>query len=192
MVEYSAASCTPTVEGVAVIKRGAPGDVPVVVEENVMPPPIESPVRPAPPITSEEANSEAGSEGEIRPPAKPNSRIWIPPRPGCERASVDHPRIVGGNVDDIGRGGLNDDCGILRVDCLLRSGFKVASLFCPLAHHLDGIHHILLLVVIGVPERGGPREILVHVAKNGRKCGERLNAGVPRLLVHSFTQIIAF
>jgi hypothetical protein len=38
----------------------------------------------------------------------------------------------------------------LRGYDLLRRGLKITGFFRPLAHHLDGIHHILLLVVVGV------------------------------------------
>jgi hypothetical protein len=38
----------------------------------------------------------------------------------------------------------------LRRYGLLRRGLKIAGFLRPLAHHLYGIHHILLLVVVGV------------------------------------------
>jgi hypothetical protein len=38
----------------------------------------------------------------------------------------------------------------LRRYGLLRRAFKIAGIFRFLAHHLYGIHHILLLVVVGV------------------------------------------
>ena len=73
-------------------------------------------------------------------------------------------------------------CGVvLRLPACLR----------PLAHHLYGIHHILLLVVVGVAQRGRPGEVLVHISQDGWKCSERLDARVPGLLVHSLTQSVA-
>jgi hypothetical protein len=33
---------------------------------------------------------------------------------------------------------------------LLRRGLQIAGLLRTLAHHLHGIHHVLLLVVVGV------------------------------------------
>ena len=104
---------------------------------------------PAPSKTSEEADSEAHSEREVRA-AIPNSGIRVPSRPRHDGISVSHPRIIRGDVNDLGVSGLNDDRRALRRYDLLRRGLKIAGFFRPLAHHLDGIHHILLLVVVGV------------------------------------------
>lgn len=51
-----------SIERVAVIKRWGAGEVPSMIEDNVVVMPIESPTRPAPAKTSEEADSEAGSK----------------------------------------------------------------------------------------------------------------------------------
>jgi hypothetical protein len=48
---------------------------------------------------------------------------------------------------------LNDDSRALRGNSLLRRGFQIAGILCPLAHHLNGIHYILLLVVVSVAQR---------------------------------------
>ena len=60
-----------------------------------------------------------------------------------------------------------------------------------MAHHLYRIHHVRLLVVVGVAQRRRPGEVLVHISKNGWKCSECLNARVPGLLVHRLTQSVA-
>ena len=52
-----------------------------------------------------------------------------------------------------------------------------------LAHHLNGVHDVGLLVVVGVAEFGGPGEIRGHILQHGRKWQERLDAGVPGLLI---------
>jgi hypothetical protein len=72
---------------------------------------------------------------------------------------------------------------------LLRRALKIARFLGSLAHHLHGIHYILLLVVIGIAEGGRPGEVLVHISKHGRKCGKRFDAGVPGLLVHRLAKI---
>jgi hypothetical protein len=36
---------------------------------------------------------------------------------------------------------------------LLRRGLKIAGSLRALAHHLHGIHHILLLVIVGIAQR---------------------------------------
>src|SRR5271167_3521543 len=134
---------------VSVVKRGCPGVVPVVVINYVSVMPVESPMTPAPSKTAEETDSEADSEREVRA-TKPDSGIRVPVRPRGDWVSVHHPRVVGGNVNDFGVGRLNDDRRTLRRYGLLRRGLQVAGCLRPLAHHLYGIHYILLLVVVGV------------------------------------------
>ena len=157
----NAATCAPTwvvrptafsstsVVGVPVVKRIAVGVIPAAVKSCIMVVPIGSPVVPAPSKTSEEADSEPDSEREVRA-VIPDSGIRVPSRPGHDGTSVNHPRIIRGDVNDLGIGRLNDDRRPLCLYDLLRSGPKIASFLRPLAHHLDGIHHILLLVVVGV------------------------------------------
>src|SRR5271157_237261 len=147
-VKSAAAACS-SVESVPVIKRSAPGVVPAVVKHCIVVMPIESPMTPAPSKTAEPADSEARAPRQIRA-AKPDSRIRIPSRPRHYRPSVSQPRVIRGDVYDIGAGGLNADVRVLRCDGLLRRGFKIAGFLRPPAHHLYGIHHILLLVVVGV------------------------------------------
>jgi hypothetical protein len=65
------------------------------------------------------------------------------------------------------------------------------GLLRPPAHHLHGIHHILLLVVVSVAKRRRPGKILVHISQDGWKCSNRLDARVPGLLVHTLTQRFA-
>jgi hypothetical protein len=62
MVINSATRASTSVVAVPVIKRLALGVVGIVVIKYGMVVPIESPMRPAPSIASEEADSEAGSE----------------------------------------------------------------------------------------------------------------------------------
>jgi hypothetical protein len=137
---------------VPVIKCVTPRVVPVVVMGYVMAMPIGAPVMPAPSITTVEADSEANSEREVWA-AIPDSGILVPSWPRYYRTSVNHPWIIGGDVNDFGAGGLNDDRRALRRYGLLLRVLKIALFLRPLAHHLHGIHHILLLVVIGVAER---------------------------------------
>ena len=74
-------------------------------------------------------------------------------------------------------------CGVfLRVFRLARPS---------LAHHLYRIHDALLLVVVSVAQRRRPGEVLVHISQHGWKCGKRLDARVPGLLIHSLTQGLA-
>ena len=85
---------------------------------------------------------------------------------------------------------MNDDRRALRRHGLLRRALKIAGLLGALAHHLDGVRYILLLVVISIAERRRPGQIFVHISQDGRKGGERLDAGIPGLLVHSLSQSV--
>src|SRR6266852_1603227 len=188
-VEPSAALASSAIEGVPVIKRSAVGVVPVVVINCVVVVPIESPTTPAPSITSEEADSETGSEGEIRA-AIPYAGIWVPSRPRHVGPPVNYPRIICGHVNNLGIGRLNDDGRALGGHGLLRRGLKIAGISRPLAHSLHRIHYILFLVVVGVSKGRRPGEVLVHISQDRRKCSKRLDAGVPGLLVHGLSQSV--
>src|SRR5882724_4308168 len=184
------ARVSPSIVVVPVIKGGAPGVVPVVIMnyDSVMP--IGPPMMPAPTITSVVANAEADSERKVRA-AIPYSRIRILPRPRHYRVPVNNPRIVRGDVNDLGTSSLDDDVRVLRRYGLLLRSQKIARFLRTLAHHLYGVHHVLFLVVVSVAERRRPGEVFVHVAQDGWKCSERLDARVPRLLVHSLSQSLA-
>src|SRR6266403_2934763 len=173
-----------------VIKRGAPGVVPVVVMnyDSVMP--VRSPMMPAPPISSVKADSEADSVRRVQP-AIPASGILVPSRPRLYAISINQPWIIFRDVDDVGAGRLDDDGRVLGRYGLLLRILKFARFLRALAQRLYGIHHVLFLVVVSVAERRGPGEVFVHVAQDGWECRERLDARVPRLLVHSLSQSLA-
>ena len=118
----------------------------------------------------------------------PNALIGIPAWPSNYRASIHNPGIVCRNVDDFGGDRFNLDVGVFRRYGLLRRGVEVACFLRAAAHHLNGVHHLLFLVVVGVVERRGPREVFIHVAEDRRKRSECFDAWVPRQLVHSLGQ----
>ena len=128
---WNSAACSSTsVIRVPVVKGIAPGVVPRVVIDCVMVVPIESPMVPAPPKTSKETDPEADSERKVWA-AIPNSGIRIPSRPGHDGASVNHPGVVRGNVNDLRIGRLNDDRRPLRRYHLLRRSPKIAGSLRP-------------------------------------------------------------
>src|SRR6266481_8755016 len=104
----SAARVPASIVVVPVVKRVGPGAVPIVIMnyDSVMP--IGPPMMPAPTITSVVANAEADSERKVRA-AIPYSRIRIPARPRHYRVPVNNPRIVRGDVNDLGTSRLDDD-----------------------------------------------------------------------------------
>ena len=122
----SAAPASAPVEAAPVIKRVAPRVVPAAAISCVTATPIESPVIPAPSKASEEADSKPHPERQVRA-AKPNSGIRVPSRPRHDGISVSHPRIIRGDVNDLGVGRLNDDRRALVGYDLLRRGLKIAS-----------------------------------------------------------------
>src|SRR5271166_1475990 len=145
----STGSSPASVVVVPVVKRAAPGVVVVVVIVHVSVVPIASPMIPAPSPTSEPTDSEADSEPEGGA-VIPNSGIRVPIRPRGDWVSVNHPRIVRGDVNDLRVSRLNDDRRALGGYSLLGRGLEIAGFLRPLAHCLHGIHHVLFLVVVGV------------------------------------------
>ena len=179
------------IEIIAIVESAAVGVITSVIVNGVVAVPIESPTRPAPTVSSKKTDAKRGAEGEIGT-AKPNSGIGIPTRPSNDWATVNGPWIVGGNVNDFRIGGLNGDGRVLVGDGLLRSGLEISRFLRAAAHDLNGVHHVGLLVVVGIAERGGPGKIFVHVAEDGRKGSERFNAGIPGFLVDSLGQGVTF
>src|SRR6266403_2592973 len=121
----SAARVSASIVVVPVIKRGAPGVVPVVVMnyDSVMP--VRSPMTPAPPVSSVVAGSEADSVRRVQP-AIPDSGILVPSRPLLDGTSINQPWIIFGDVNDFGVRRLDDDGRVLgRYGLLLRS-LKIA------------------------------------------------------------------
>src|SRR5467141_3054479 len=144
-----AARFSTSVVVVPVIKSAAPGFEPVVVISYGPVMPVRSPMTPAPPVSSVEADSEADSVRRVQP-AIPDSGILVPSRPRLYATSVNQPWIIFGDVNDFGASRLDDDGRVLgRYGLLLRSQ-KIARFLRALAPHLYGIHHVLFLVVVSV------------------------------------------
>src|SRR6267142_1064251 len=183
----SAARVSASIVVVPVIKRGAPGVVPVVVISYGPVTPVRSPMTPAPPVSSVGADSETDSVGRVQP-AIPDSGILVPSRPLLDGTSINQPWIIFGDVNDFGVSRLDDDGRVLGSYGLLLRSLKIACFLRPLAQPLYGIHHALFLVVVSVAERRRPGEVFVHVAQDGRECTECLHARVPGLLIHGFSQ----
>src|ERR1700746_118252 len=185
------AGAVASIESVAVIKRPALRVIALVVVRRVVVMPIASPVVPAPPVSSKEPETEASSEEEHRA-VVPNAWIGIPAWPSNNRASIDGPGIVGRNVDDFGADRLDLDVRAFRCNGLLWRGIEMASFLCAAAHHLNGIHHALFLVVVSVPEGRSPREVFIHVAEDGGKRNECFDTRVPRQLIDCLAQSVRF
>ncbi len=139
------------VEVVAIDDRSTVRDVGVVVVDHPMAMPVASPVMPAPPKSSEEADPEADSKSNPRS-GQEDPRHGIPAWIGDDRLAIHEPRIIGRYVDDLRIGRFDNDCVALSCYFLLFIAIQVAGLVSLLTHPLDGIRHILLLVGICVAE----------------------------------------
>jgi len=186
-----AAVLATAIEIIAIVKSAAVGVITSVIVNGVVAVPIESPTRPAPTVASKKTDAKRGAEGEIRS-TKPDSGIRIPTGPSDDGAAVNGPWIVSGNVNDFRIGRLNGDRRVLVGDSLLRRGLEISRFLRAATHDLNGIHHVGLLVVIGIAERRGPGKIFVHIAENGRKGSERFDAGIPGFLVDGLGEGVTF
>ncbi len=138
-------------EVVAIDDRSAVRDIGVVVVDHRMPVPVASPVMPAPPISSEEADAEANSKPNPRS-RQEDPRYGIPAWICDDRLAIHEPGIIGRHVDHLRIGRFDDDRVALSRHFLLFIAIQVAGIVSLLPHRLDGIRHILRLVGICVAE----------------------------------------
>ena len=137
------------VEVVAIDDCSAVRDVGVVVVDHSMAMPVASPVMPAPAISSEKSDSEPDSKSNPRS-AQKDSGHRIPTWICNDRVAVDEPRIVRRHVNHFRIGRFDDDGVALSRYFLLFIAIQVAGLVSLLAHHLDGVRHILLLIGVRI------------------------------------------
>ncbi len=111
--------------------------------------PIKTPPMPTPSESEKGSNAITDTEGKIR-------TAYTPPRiksgPEANRIAVDKLRVVLGNVNHIGICRLNFDVRPLIRYGLLGSSLQIPGIFRFLAHELNGLHYIRLLVVVGVAQ----------------------------------------
>src|SRR6266404_3253450 len=138
---------TTTVEVVAIDDRSAMGDVGVAVVDYSMVMPVRSPVMPPPTESSEEADSKSSTERDCRA-SKEDSVHRDPTWVGPDWFRVHGPRIIGRHVDDVWVGWLNDDRVAFRGYLLLLVAKQMPYAPSLLAHRLDLVHYVLLLVGI--------------------------------------------
>src|SRR6267378_4112083 len=164
--------------------------IPVVVVPHEAVVPVEVPVVESPAESAEEADTETESE---RNPGADSVEAGVPEpaRVSDDRRPVNQPWIVGGHVDDVGARRLDHDRLALRDDFFLRGRLEVARLLSALAHRLDGVEHVLLLVHVRVAQRRRPGEVLVHVSQHRGKLRDCLDAGIPGLLIDSLGKLLA-
>src|SRR6267143_653492 len=139
------------VEMVVIDEGAAVRDVSVVVEVHPVVAPIGVPVVPSPTESGEEADPPTDPERNPRADgieAGVPDPAWI----SDQRRTIDRPRVVFGDVDDLGVCRLDHDRLALRGDVFLGRALEVSSLLRSLAHGLDGIENRLLLVHVCVAQ----------------------------------------
>ena len=155
MAEITVAMAEVTMMEPIVTEVVAVGDPFVMIEECSTAMPVVVPVMPAPPKSSEEADTKSNAKGKARATPK-NPRHGIPARVRNDRRTIHEPGVVGGNVNDLRVGRFDDDCVALRRYLLLFVVIQMAGTASLLAQGLDGIGHILRLRDIGFAKGRGP------------------------------------
>ena len=93
--------------------------------------------------------------------------------------AIDHRWIVGGHVDGLWLGRLNDDDLRLAAHDLLLVGLQIAGVLGEVAQALDRSHDVPLLAEKGVTELLCPVELLVHHFEDIGEGDQRHHADVP-------------
>ncbi len=144
-----------------------------------MPSPAEAEERP-----EREANAERNARAAESPPR-------IEPGPQAYRISVHIRRVVSGHIHHIRISRLDVYIRPVLVHALLRRTPQIARVISLVTHVLDRLHHVILLVLIGLAKLRGPRQIPIQVREHRGKLYQGLHAGVPILLFRFLGQIFS-
>ena len=146
-----------------------------------------APTGPAAPSAAK-IGADTDARPEVEEDARPRPRGPVPTRIRIvERRSPEPPGVVHRHVDRgrIGRFNLNGRRASFGngSDRFLRGGVQFARLLRLLPQPLDRVHDFRLLGQEGVAEVGSPGNVVVEPFEDVRKDHQRLNAGVPILLL---------
>ena len=123
-------------------------------------PPVEPPGRPSP--AKSPKRTEAKPDAEIEAGAViPNTGNPHPTGPRSDGIAVCDPRIVCGDVDDLGVRifGFDCDVAVLVLNLDLVVAFEDFVAFRLAAHFLNRVRNVSGLIVVGVAQFGGPGKI---------------------------------
>lgn len=157
----------------ASVATGAPD---VIAVEDSVGVPVEPPSKPA------EGEGRERIEVDSRPPsdvaaayiaAPSKAWIWI------QSLAIYDPGIVLRNINDLRSWRSYLNLALVDNDFLLLRVLKVSSRLCATTQHLDGLHHVLWLVVIRIAEVGGPLEVLREHVENLREGSKAFDAWIP-------------
>src|SRR5579872_2115386 len=172
-----------------VIKASTAESPRVAAEENsTVEAPADAPTMPSPSEADKRPEREADAERNVGA-AKSNSPPWIETRPQAYRISVRICRIVSGHIHHIRISRLDVYVRPLLVNALLGRGPQIARVVSFVAHVLDRLHNVILLVLIGLAQLRGPRQIPVQVRQHRGKLHESLDAWIPILAVRFLGEI---
>src|SRR5260370_2652182 len=113
-----------------------------MVEERSSAVPVISPVAPAPPKSSEKADTKSNTKAKADA-APINPGLGIPAGVSDDRRAIDQPGIIGGHVHHVRIGRFNDDRAALRAYFFLFVAVQIASVAGLLTQRFYPIGHIL-------------------------------------------------
>jgi hypothetical protein len=154
---------------------------------------------PAAPVAASPRESPGSAERNACPKGKHGGakRVpgWIPRvwRVGRIRPrSINHRRIIGRDIDDLGTSRFDFDDLLLDNDFLLLCRFEITGRFRLGAESLNGIHDVFLLLKKCVPQFLGPIKLITHFGQHFGEVHERLHTRIPVLFLQSLGQCITF
>ncbi len=119
-------------------------------EDSTVEAPADAPSVPSPAEAEERPEWEANAERNVRS-AESNSPPRIEPRPQAYGISVHIRRVVGGHIHHIRVSRLDVYIRTILIDALLRRTLQIARVVSLVTHVLDRLHHVILLILIGLP-----------------------------------------
>ena len=100
------------------------------------------------------------------------------------RLNIDYLGVIPRLKNIVRLGGNNANAGIVGDHILLRGVHEVAKGFRLSAQCLNRVHDILRLIGESIADLGGPAQVVVQPFQGVRIAGERLDTGVPGIVVH--------
>ncbi len=159
-------------------------------EDSAVEAPSETPSVPSPAEAEERPQRKANAERNVRS-AESNSPPRIEPRPQAYGISVHIRRVVSGHIHHIRVSRLDVYIRTILVHALLRRSPQITRVVSLVPHVLDRLRHVILLVLIGLSQLRGPRQIPVQVRQHAGKFHQGLHAGIPILLFRLLGQIFS-
>jgi hypothetical protein len=143
---------------------------------------------PSPAEAEERPEREAKTERNVRAAESP-PRIETGPQ--AYWISVYVGRVISGHIHHIRVSRLDIYIRPFFVHALLRRAAQIARVVSLVTHVLDRLRHVIWLVLIGLAQLRGPRQIPVQVRQHRGKLHQSLHARIPILLFRLLGQIFS-